>query len=158
MTASGAKAKFDLDSDGESDHTPVHSRSSSTQEPEPSTPTFRELKKNLSFASLRDIELKELQSVVWRNGKAGAEKGGKKRPKDIETTIAYAMTAGARSLLLGCCLRAGVNLVVVALRGKKGLKGHLIIQALFGQDTLRFGTMLGMSYRGSLPSNQRQSS
>jgi hypothetical protein len=51
----------------------------------------------------------------------------------------------AGSFFLGCGLRAGVNLVVLFLRvnKKKGILGKAILHAIFGEDTFRFGGMLG---------------
>lgn len=50
------------------------------------------------------------------------------------------------AFLLAAGLRAGVNLVIVALRitKKRGISGALILKALFGEDTARFGAMLGL--------------
>lgn len=61
----------------------------------------------------------------------------------MEQVLAFALMGGARSLLLGCSLRAGVNFLVAMFRitKKRGLTAPIILEALFGQDTIRFGSM-----------------
>ena len=56
---------------------------------EPSTPTFSELKRSLSLANLRDIEVKK---AVWRPATEPH-----KRPRDFEQVFAHALTGGART-------------------------------------------------------------
>lgn len=144
-------ARFDLEGEDEEDEEPAMEQadhfSPATTPDEASTPTFSQsfgsIKRQLSFAALRELEMKQIHSTVWR--RPNPKKGAGSTPRDFEQVLAYALTGGARSLLLGCSLRAGVNLVVVALRitKKRGISGRLILEALFGQDTMRFGLMLG---------------
>ncbi|CEQ39308.1 SPOSA6832_00828, partial [Sporobolomyces salmonicolor] len=117
--------------------------------PEPlATPSLSEsygtLKKNLSFKSLRELEIHELSAAVYRKGSRADRRVY--RPKDSEEVFAHALRGGIRSLLLGSSLRAFVNLVIVLLRmtRKRGLAPKLVLHALFGQDTIRFGAMLGL--------------
>ncbi|GAA5951381.1 hypothetical protein JCM21900_004390 [Sporobolomyces salmonicolor] len=117
--------------------------------PEPlATPSLSEtygtLKKNLSFKSLRELEIHELSAAVYRKGSRADRRVY--RPKDSEEVFAHALRGGLRSLLLGSSLRAFVNLVIVLLRmtRKRGLAPKLVLHALFGQDTIRFGAMLGL--------------
>lgn len=102
-------------------------------------PAVSSIRRNLSFAALREIEVRQAAGSVWR--KPNEER---RLPQDLEQVVAHALTGGARSLLLGSALRAGVNLLVLALKFKKGVSGSLVLQALFGQDVLRFGSMLGL--------------
>ncbi|ORY90918.1 hypothetical protein BCR35DRAFT_261329 [Leucosporidium creatinivorum] len=106
------------------------------------TQSYGSLRKNLSFKSLRELEAKQVQEVLWRRGQPG---DGRHRPKDLEEVLGHAVRGGARSALLAGAIRAGVNLVIIALRAtkKKGIPPALILRALFGADTFRFGTMMG---------------
>lgn len=61
---------------------------------EPSTPTFSELKRSLSLANLRELEVKKLQQAVWRPSSEPH-----KRPRDFEQVFAHALTGGARTYL-----------------------------------------------------------
>ncbi|GAA5877652.1 hypothetical protein JCM1840_004967 [Sporobolomyces johnsonii] len=124
-------------------------RSTRSNSPEPlATPSLSEsygtLKKNLSFKSLRDLEIHELSAAVYRKGSRADRRVY--RPKNDEEVFAHALRGGIRSLLLGSSLRAFVNLVIVLLRmtRKRGLAPKLVLHALFGQDTIRFGAMLGL--------------
>ncbi|KAL8279225.1 hypothetical protein RQP46_008262 [Phenoliferia psychrophenolica] len=139
--------------------------------PEPlPTPTlsqsYGEFRRTLSVKSLRDLEAKELTKHVWRKGGRGEPGERRHRPKDMDQLVNYALRGASRSFILGCSLRAGVNLVVVALRITKkrrvppsltpkdpplrraashsGIHSGLVLQALFGTDTIRFGGMLGI--------------
>ncbi|GAA5964486.1 hypothetical protein JCM3765_006302 [Sporobolomyces pararoseus] len=123
--------------------------STRSNSPEPlATPTLAEsagkLRKNLSFKSLKDLELKELSAAVYRKGSRAEMKVY--RPKNDEEVFAHALRGGLRSLLLGSTLRALVNLVIVLLRltRKRGLPPKLLLNALFGPDVVRFGSMLGL--------------
>ena len=68
----------------------------SADTPPPSTtPTLNEsydtLRKTLSFKSLRELELRHVQKAAWRR------KGEpRKRPRDLEQLLIYALTGGAR--------------------------------------------------------------
>lgn len=114
--------------------------------PEPlRTPTLTEsygsLKKNLSFKSLRDLEAKQVQEALWRRGQPGDQRP---RPRNLEEVLGHAVRGGARewnsigraavnsagcrnlqsrsnagSAILAGTIRAGVNLVVIALRATK---------------------------------------
>lgn len=70
---------------------------SSSPEP-PMTPNFAQsygkLRQNLSFRSLRDLEIQEIHRAVWRQG--AKEEGSKKskRPRDVEQLIVHAGEAG----------------------------------------------------------------
>lgn len=125
--------------------------STTSNSPESKTPTLTEsygtFRRNLSFKSLKDLELKEVQAALWRNGEK--ESGNKKKgakPTNHDQLFGHAFRGACRSLVLAASLRAGVNLIVVALRAskKRGIPSKLIIQALFGEDTIRFGAMLGI--------------
>ncbi|GAA5973669.1 hypothetical protein JCM11641_005071 [Rhodosporidiobolus odoratus] len=128
---------------------PDSTNTSRSVSPEPlATPTLAEsygqLKKNLSFKSLRDLEVRQLSEHIYRRGSRAEKK--RYRPKDDDQVLAHALRGGIRSLILGSSLRACVNLVVVLLRltRKKGVPAALILRALFGTDTIRFGSMLGL--------------
>ena len=56
---------------------------------EPSTPTFSELKRSLSLANLRELEVKK---QLWRPASEPH-----KRPRDFEQVVAHALTGGART-------------------------------------------------------------
>ncbi|BGP13331.1 hypothetical protein JCM10213v2_001250 [Rhodosporidiobolus nylandii] len=120
-----------------------------TNSPEPlATPTLAEsygqLKKNLSFASLRELEIKELSTHIYRQGSRADRR--KYAPKDDDEVFTHALRGGIRSFILGSTLRALVNLAIALLRlkKKKGLPPAVIIRALFVLDTFRFGGMLGI--------------
>ncbi|GAA6061716.1 hypothetical protein JCM10212_004948 [Sporobolomyces blumeae] len=122
--------------------------SSRSTSPEPlATPTLSEsagqLRKNLSFKSLKEIELQQLSSAVYRKGSRAEMKFY--RPKSDDEVFAHALRGGLRSLFLGSSVRALVNLVIVLLRltRKKGLPAKVVLNALFGPDVFRFGGMLG---------------
>ncbi|SGY70265.1 BQ5605_C004g03131 [Microbotryum silenes-dioicae] len=165
------RARFDVAPFTEVDNGGSSTRSNS---PEPlATPTLSEsyhgLKKNLSFKSLRELELREVRSAMWRKGGRGDPGEQIYRPKNTEEAFAHAFRGGLQtseimvvidlltlynsiptfdrpgSLLLAGGLRALVNLFVVALRitRKRGLPMALVFRALFGPDTLRFAAMLG---------------
>jgi hypothetical protein len=80
------------------------SGSTRSNSPEPllSTPTLQEsyagLKKNLSFRSLRELELKELHSVVWRKGGRGEPGEKRHRPRNSEEVFAHAVRGGISEL------------------------------------------------------------
>lgn len=130
----------------------MNSTRSNSPEPESKTPTLTEsygtFRRNLSFKSLKDLELKEVQSALWRNGEKESGNGKKKgaKPTNHDQLFGHAFRGACRSLVLAASLRAGVNLIVVALRAskKRGIPSKLIMQALFGEDTIRFGAMLGI--------------
>ncbi|GAA5854706.1 hypothetical protein JCM3766R1_000625, partial [Sporobolomyces carnicolor] len=114
------------------------------------TPTLSEsaghLRKNLSFKSLRDVEIlkTELSNAVYRKGSRQDMKVY--RPRNDEQVFAHALRGGLRSLVLGSTLRALVNLVIVLLRltRKRRLSSKIVLNALFGPDVVRFGSMLGL--------------
>ncbi|GAA5961120.1 hypothetical protein JCM8115_005835 [Rhodotorula mucilaginosa] len=117
--------------------------------PEPlATPTLAQsyghLKKNLSFKSLRDLEVRELSEHIYRRG--ARTDNLKYRPKNDDEIFTHALKGGIRSLILGCSLRAAVNFVIVLLRltRKRGTRPRVILNALFGSDVWRFGGMLGL--------------
>ncbi|GAA5884836.1 hypothetical protein JCM6882_007115 [Rhodosporidiobolus microsporus] len=120
---------------------------SNSPEPLP-TPTLADsygtLKKNLSFKSLRELEVRQLSEHIYRKG-SRAEKRSY-RPKNDDEVFSHALRGGIRSLILGSSLRACVNLAIVLLRltRKRGIRPALILHALFGTDTIRFGGMLGI--------------
>ncbi|GAA5936909.1 uncharacterized protein JCM15063_000098 [Sporobolomyces koalae] len=123
--------------------------STRSNSPEPlATPTLSEsagkLRKNLSFKNLKDLDVKELSAAVYRKGSRADMKVY--RPKSDEEVFAHALRGGLRSLVLGSTLRALVNLVIVLLRltRKRGLPARLVLNALLGPDTIRFGGMLGL--------------
>ncbi|GAA5834813.1 hypothetical protein JCM5353_000676 [Sporobolomyces roseus] len=128
----------------------IHSfNSTRSNSPEPlATPGLSEsagkLRKNLSFKNLKELDVKELSQVVYRKGNRTEMK--KYRPKSDDEVFAHALRGGLRSVFLGSTVRALVNLVVVLLRltKKRGLPPKLILNALFGPDTVRFGAMLGL--------------
>ncbi|SCV72374.1 BQ2448_3911 [Microbotryum intermedium] len=131
------RARFDVAPFTEVDNGGSSTRSNS---PEPlATPTLSEsyhgLKKNLSFKSLCEVELREVRSAVWRKGGRGDPGEQIYRPKNTEEAFAHAFRGGLPL----------VNLFVVALRvtRKRGLPMALVFRALFGPDTLRFAAMLG---------------
>lgn len=80
------------------------------------TPTFSEsytnLRKNLSFATLRELELQTVRKQVWRK----KEEVPRLRPRDIEQVVVHAGTAAARAFLLAYYVRSGVNLATTLLR------------------------------------------
>lgn len=61
------------------------------------TPTFNQsyanLKRTLSYKSLREIELKHVQDQLWRR-----KNETRKRPKDIEQLAIYACSAATRAV------------------------------------------------------------
>lgn len=125
-----------------------NSTRSSSPEP-PMTPNFAQsygkLRQNLSFRSLRDLEIQEIHRAVWRQG--AKEEGSKKskRPRDVEQLIVHAGEAGLRAFLLGFSLRAGVSFATVCFRltRKRGIPASVVLRAIFGSDSFRFGALLG---------------
>ena len=81
--------------------------STRSNSPEPlATPTLAEsagkLRKNLSFKSLKDLELKELSAAVYRKGSRAEMKVY--RPKNDEEVFAHALRGGLRtSFFLESC-------------------------------------------------------
>jgi hypothetical protein len=65
-------ARFDIPDD---DDYSAPNDQRSEEDDEPQTPTFSELRRNLSFATLQKLEMKEIHSAVWR--KAGGGEGKK---------------------------------------------------------------------------------
>lgn len=68
--------------------------------PEPlATPTLAEsygqLKKNLSFKSLRDLEMRELRGHIYRRG--NPSDGARYRPKNSDEVFAHALKGGLRA-------------------------------------------------------------
>jgi hypothetical protein len=63
--------------------------------PASTTPTWEQsyssLKKNLSYKSLRELELKHVQKQLWRR-----QGEPRKRPRDLEQLAIYAFTGAAR--------------------------------------------------------------
>lgn len=104
--------------------------STRSNSPEPvQTPTlaqsYTSLKKNLSFKSLRELEMQQVQKVVWRKGSRGGPDEERYRPDDIEQAFVHATRGGVRSFVLGSSLRAGVNLVILLLRSLKKFSSPL---------------------------------
>jgi hypothetical protein len=85
---------------GKSTHYPESLGSTRSNSPEPAlpTPTLSEsagkLRKNLSFKSLKDLELKELSNAVYRKGSRAEMKVY--RPKNDEEVFAHALRGGLR--------------------------------------------------------------
>ncbi|GAA6038526.1 hypothetical protein JCM8097_004613 [Rhodosporidiobolus ruineniae] len=128
---------------------PASAGTTRSNSPEPlATPTLAEsvgqLKKNLSFTSLRQLEVRELSEHIYRRGSRADKR--RYEPKNDDEVFAHALRGGIRSLILGSSLRAFVNLVIVLLRltKKRGVPAALVLRALFGTDTIRFGGMLGI--------------
>ncbi|KAK4052186.1 hypothetical protein OIV83_002481 [Microbotryomycetes sp. JL201] len=125
--------------------------STRSNSPEPlHTPTlgesYSQLRKNLSFKSLRELEMREVQAAVWRKGSRGEPGERRHRPRSNEEVFAHAFRGGLRSATVAAGIRALVNLIIMVLRAnkKKPLTSKLILHTLFGQDTARFGGMLGL--------------
>ncbi|BGP53411.1 hypothetical protein JCM8202v2_000970 [Rhodotorula sphaerocarpa] len=102
-----------------SDDEAADAASTRSASPEPlATPTMAQsygsLRQNLSFKSLRDLEMRELGEHFYRRG--ARTDNLKYRPKNDDETFTHALKGGLRSLVLGCSLRAAVNLVIVLLR------------------------------------------
>ncbi|KAF8324556.1 uncharacterized protein EI90DRAFT_2976948 [Cantharellus anzutake] len=88
----------------------------------------------------------------WDNMKAGAKKvmwrdvGEPPIPIDnFQECLEHALRGGIRAGLLAGAIRAGVNIFLLLfkiLRKPKSFRTPLVLRALFGTDTLRFGAML----------------
>jgi hypothetical protein len=92
------RARFDMPTFTELDG----GNSTRSNSPEPvHTPTISQtyngLRKNLSFASLKALEVKEVQKAVWRKGGRGDPGERIPRPKDLEQLLVYAAKGGART-------------------------------------------------------------
>ncbi|GAA6000664.1 hypothetical protein JCM10207_004599 [Rhodosporidiobolus poonsookiae] len=108
--------------------------------------TYGSLKRTVSFKSLRELDthgVRELSNHIYRRGSRAERR--RYAPKSDDEVFAHALRGGIRSLILGSSLRACVNLAIVLLRltRKRGIPAALILRALFGTDTIRFGGMLG---------------
>ena len=73
--------------------------------PEPvHTPTLSEsyshVRKNLSFKSLRELELRQVQESVWRKGGRGEPGEHKHRPQHMDQVFAHAVRGAARKCSL----------------------------------------------------------
>ena len=79
---SSRKARFDTAGEDES---------SNSDSDTPPTPTFSELRRNLSFATIKEIELYRKQ-VKTKKPHPG--------PKDVDQLIAYAVTGGTSECFL----------------------------------------------------------
>lgn len=96
---------------------------------------------NLVALANHKERLKEARKIVWRDrGEPVAEM------EDIWECIEHAGRGGMRAGAIAFTLRASVNIVLAMLRfGKvpREMRSTLIRHAIFGQDSFRFGAMLG---------------
>lgn len=99
---SSRRARFDLPAF--TDLADNHSTRSNSPEPL-MTPTlsesYRGLRQNLSFKSLRELEVRELQAAVWRKGGRGEPGEERYRPKNLDELLVHAARGGAREFLRG---------------------------------------------------------
>lgn len=98
---SSRRARFEVA--GFTELSGVGGSSTRSNSPEPlSTPTLGEsyngLKKSLSFKSLRELEMKEVQGALWRKGQPGNPGEPRHRPASNEEVFAHAVRGGAREL------------------------------------------------------------
>lgn len=75
--------------------------STRSNSPEPlSTPSLAEsygnIRRNLSFKSLREIEAREIQRHVWRKGGRGEPGERRHRPRTYDELLSYALRGGIR--------------------------------------------------------------
>lgn len=112
--------------------------------PGSTTPSFNEsyshLKKTLSFKGLRELELKHVQKAAWRR------KGEpRKRPRDLEQLLIYALSGSTRAFTLAYLLRTGVNVLTVLIRSlQRGrVKANTLLRVLTDPSGIRFGGMFG---------------
>ena len=108
------------------------------------TPSFNEsysnLKKTLSFKTLRELEFQHVQKAAWR--KKGEPR---KRPRDLEQLLVYAMTGSARAFTLAYTLRTGINVLTVLIRSlQRGkIRANTLLKVLTDPSGIRFGGMFG---------------
>ncbi|CAK9784219.1 unnamed protein product [Cutaneotrichosporon oleaginosum] len=131
----------------------------------PPTPNLSEtadqIRRTISLASLDHLLLlrndqEERARVVSEISRAGRElvwrSKDEKRlyPDDAERSLILALKRGLRSFILAFSVRAGVNVLIVLFRvlkaGKRG-KGRVTMttlrKAIFGEEPMRFGAMIG---------------
>lgn len=112
------RARFDLPAF--TDVTDNHSTRSNSPEPL-STPTlsesYRGLRKNLSFKSLRELEVREFQTAVWRKGGRGEPGEERYRPKNLDELLVHAARGGMREYASsGRCGESELTLAVLLSR------------------------------------------
>lgn len=122
----------------------VWSEDDEASPPGSTTPSFNEsytnLKKNLSFKALRELELKHVQKAAWRR------KGEpRKRPRDLEQLLIYALSGSSRAFTLAWTLRTGVNVLTALIRSlQRGkIKANTLLRVLTDPSGIRFGGMFG---------------
>ncbi|KZT60770.1 hypothetical protein CALCODRAFT_428897 [Calocera cornea HHB12733] len=83
---------------------------------------------------------REARKVVWRPS-------GEKRRRLVrwEDIVKHAARGATRAGTLAFCIRAGVNLVLMLFRAwrTKRLRIQMVLHAIFGEDSFRFGATLG---------------
>lgn len=77
-------------------------------------------------------------------------------PKDYERALVLAAKRGLRSFILAFSVRAGVNVILLLFRTlrKKKLRFLLLLRAIFGAESFRFGGMIGRSSH-AVPTDSR---
>lgn len=82
------------------------------------------------------------RDFVWRT-----QDEGKALPRDYERALVLAAKRGIRSFILAFSVRAGVNTLLLLFRTlrKKKLRFALLLHAIFGSESFRFGGMIGES-------------
>ncbi|BEJ17573.1 hypothetical protein CspHIS471_0609740 [Cutaneotrichosporon sp. HIS471] len=131
----------------------------------PPTPNLSEtadqIRRTISLASLDHLLLlrhdqEERARVVSELSRAGrglvwrSQDDKQQYPDDAERSLILALKRGLRSFILAFSVRAGVNVLIVLFRilkaGKRG-KGRVTLKtlrmAIFGEEPLRFGAMIG---------------
>ncbi|KII94245.1 hypothetical protein PLICRDRAFT_100242 [Plicaturopsis crispa FD-325 SS-3] len=108
------------------------------------TPTFSEtaqgLKKTLSFKTLNELQLDHVTGQVWRK-----QDEPPRRPRDLEQLLVHAVANAGRAFGLAWSIRTCISLVfaILGLIKKRKLKGAVIVNALLGEESIRFGSMFG---------------
>ncbi|KAI0080505.1 hypothetical protein K474DRAFT_1657632 [Panus rudis PR-1116 ss-1] len=96
---------------------------------------------NLVALANYEERLREARKVIWRDrGEKPVELD------DLWECLEHAARGGWRAGGLGFAIRSGVNLILLLVRMDripKRLRFSVIRQALFGEDSLRFASMLG---------------
>ncbi|TXT15872.1 hypothetical protein VHUM_00375 [Vanrija humicola] len=128
---------------------------------EPGTPNLSEtadqIRRTLSFASIDSLVLlsndaQERQRVLAAAAQAGRDLVWRAKdektlyPPDPERAVVLAARRGLRSFILAYSVRAGFNIVLLlfrALRKRPKLRFSMIVRALFGEESFRFGGMIG---------------
>jgi hypothetical protein len=127
----------------------------------PGTPDLRDVSRNLSFKSLRDLDANRIRAKVWRSPHEE-----RKHPKTLEQLWLYALAGGSRApapfsrasggaddleggFLLAFSARAGLNLFVTVLRNLRNgkLSIGLLQRALFAETAINLGRVLGAFVR-----------